>query len=153
MSIRLGYFWLAMSTADIIAGFLAAGLLQMRGVENAAGWRWMFLIEGLFTLLVGLSAFALMPPGPCQTANWARGKKGWFTAREEEIMVNRVIREDPSKGSMHNRQPITPRLLWQSLKDFDLWSVHCISPGDTRLTTFQASLLNRTHIPDPHEAA
>lgn len=38
-------------------------------------------------------------------------------------MVNRVIREDPSKGGMHNRQAISPSLLWQSLKDFDLWYI------------------------------
>lgn len=42
-------------------------------------------------------------------------------AREQTIIVNRVLREDPSKSNMHNRQPVTPKLLWQSLKDFDLW--------------------------------
>ena len=82
--------------------------------------------QGLLTFLVGVSAIFLMPPGPCQTANWARGNKGWFTEREEEIMVNRVIRDDPSKGTMHNRQPVTPKLLWQSLKDFDLWPLYII---------------------------
>ncbi|KAI0836856.1 MFS general substrate transporter [Hypoxylon sp. FL0890] len=126
LSIRLGFFWTMMSVADIICGLLAAGFLQMRGVLGYAGWRWLFLLEAVITLVVGLFSFVLMPAGPCQTASWFRGKDGWFTTREETIIVNRVIREDPSKSDMHNRQPITPKLLWKCLKDFDLWPLYII---------------------------
>ncbi|KNG88775.1 hypothetical protein ANOM_002799 [Aspergillus nomiae NRRL 13137] len=132
LSVRLSFFWTAYNLADILASFLAFGLLHLRGVQGQPGWRWLFLLEGLITLIVGLVAFILMPPGPCQTANWARGKKGWFTPREETIMVNRVIRDDPSKGTMHNREPITPKLLWKSLCDYDLWPLYAI--GLTWLT-------------------
>ena len=41
-------------------------------------------------------------------------------------MVNRIIREDPSKSSMHNREPLTPRLIWQSIMDFDLWPIYIL---------------------------
>lgn len=144
MGVRLSIFWMSMTAADIVAAFLAYGLLHMRGVLGYAGWRWLFLIEvswltgtyiiltltvvqqGLLSLLIGIASFAMMPPGPTETANWIRGKNGWFTAREEEIMVNRVIREDPSKSSMHNRERITPKLLWKSLCDFDLWPIYLI---------------------------
>lgn len=90
-----------MATADIIASFLGYGLLHLRGHFGLAGWRWLFLIEvrhqqrltlidantdsivfkGLLTFCVGMVAFALMPPGPCESANWIRGAKGWFTER------------------------------------------------------------------------
>ncbi|KAH9996635.1 MFS general substrate transporter [Xylariaceae sp. FL0662B] len=126
LTIRLSFFYTGMFIADILAAIIAFGLLHMRGVDDRPGWNWLFLIEGLVTGLVGLLSLMMMPPGPTETASWFRGKNGWFTGREESIMVNRVIRDDPSKGTMHNRQPLTPKLLWRSLTDVDLWPLYCI---------------------------
>ncbi|KAF6842367.1 transporter YIL166C-like protein 1 [Colletotrichum musicola] len=126
MTIRLGFFWMAMTLADILCAILAYGILHMRGVLGYEGWRWLFLIEGLFTMCIGFLSFLLMPAGPTQTASWFRGKNGWYTPREEEIMVNRIIRDDPNKGSMHNRERITLKLLWKSMCDYDLWPIYLI---------------------------
>jgi predicted MFS family arabinose efflux permease len=97
----------------------------MRGVAGWAGWRWLFLIEGLITFIVGVSSFFMMPASAVQTKAWFR-PNGWFTDREVSIVVNRVLRDDPSKGDMHNRQAITPRRLWQAAKDYDLWPLYAI---------------------------
>ncbi|KAG4430477.1 hypothetical protein IFR05_014039 [Cadophora sp. M221] len=126
LSLRLGFFWTASALSDVMGGFLAFGILHMRGVDGHAGWRWLFLIEALLTLIVGFLASVLMPSSPTSTASWFRGEKGWFTEREEKIMVNRIVREDPSKGLMHNREPLTPALLWRSIMDFDLWPIYIL---------------------------
>ncbi|KAK6062554.1 transporter [Seiridium cupressi] len=125
LTLRLSIFWTGMFIADILAAIIAYGLLHMGGIQGYAGWRWLFLIEGLITGSVGIMSYLLIPPGPTQTPSWFRGKNGWFTEREEIIMVNRLIRDDPSKSTMHNRQPVTLKLIWMSLKDVDLWFVVC----------------------------
>lgn len=83
LPIRLSIWWTFMSVADILASFIAFGILHMRGVNGKSGWRWLFLIEGFFTGVLGVAAFFLMPPSTTQTASKLRGKKGWFTEREE----------------------------------------------------------------------
>jgi hypothetical protein len=45
LTIRLAFFWTAMSIADICSSLLAYGILHMRGVQGHSGWRWLFLIE------------------------------------------------------------------------------------------------------------
>ncbi|KAK9420449.1 putative Major facilitator superfamily (MFS) profile domain-containing protein [Seiridium unicorne] len=125
LPIRLSYFWTALSVTSIVTSLLAFALLHLRGVAGWGGWRWLFLIEGLITFTVGVASFFLMPASAVQTKTWFR-PNGWFTDREEAIVVNRVLRDDPSKGDMHNRQAITPRRLWECMKDYDLWPIYIL---------------------------
>lgn len=67
----------------------------------------------------------MMPASAVQTKAWFR-PKGWFSDREVRIVVNRVLRDDPSKGDMHNRQAITPRRLFNAARDYDLWPLYAI---------------------------
>jgi hypothetical protein len=115
----------------------------------AADWvvRWLFLIEGIITFSIGLWAFFYLPAGPTQTAGGIRGK-GWFTEREEVIIVNKVLRDDPTKSdsescipsyskgahchrlAVHNREGLSLRDLLNSLYDYDLWPIYAVSTGD-----------------------
>ncbi|KAK7757338.1 hypothetical protein SLS62_000350 [Diatrype stigma] len=98
-------------------------------------------------LEIGVASFFMMPASAVQTKTWFR-PNGWFTPREEAIVVNRVLRDDPSKGDMHNRQAITPKRLWASMKDYDLWPLYII--GSIGFDSFTTNLLtipaNVTHI-------
>jgi hypothetical protein len=155
---RLALVWMANRLTDVISPLMAYGILRLRGYHGLEGWRWLFLIEGVFTLGIGIWSVFMMTPSPTQTKAWWR-PKGWFTEREEKIMVNRILRDDPSKGDMHNRQAITPKLLWKSLCDYDLWPLYTLGltfsipagPPDQYLTltlpqlgfdTFNSNLLS-----------
>ncbi|RKK78226.1 putative transporter [Fusarium oxysporum] len=126
LPIRLAFFWTALSTSNILGSLLAAGILQMRGVLGWGGWRWLFLLEAIGTFIIGLFSWVLMPPGPCQTKSWFRGKNGWFNEREEYIMVNRLLRDDPSKGDMNNREAVNLSKLWKAVKDWEQWPLYII---------------------------
>ncbi|EPQ60318.1 MFS general substrate transporter [Gloeophyllum trabeum ATCC 11539] len=125
LPIRLAYFWVSNYVDHIVGAFLATGLLKLRGVHGRPGWRYLFLVEGGMTLLVGLASYFLMPPSPTQTKAWYR-PKGWFTEREEVIMVNRVLRDDPSKSDMHNRQGLSPKMIFAALKDWKMWPLYIL---------------------------
>ncbi|KAG2104391.1 allantoate permease [Suillus discolor] len=125
LPVRLALFWMTMNFCAIIASFIAYGTLHMDGVAGAAGWQWLFMIEGILTLFIGILSFFRMPASPTQTKTWFR-PNGWFTEREEIIMVNRVLRDDPTKGDMHNREGLTLRRLWTAMCDYDLWPIYIL---------------------------
>ncbi|KAI4154716.1 MAG: hypothetical protein LQ340_001491, partial [Diploschistes diacapsis] len=158
LPIRCSFFWTAYACTFIVSAFLAYGILHLRGHNGWAGWQWLFALEGSLTALIGLISWFYLPPSPTQTASRFRGKNGWFSPYEETIMVNRIIRDDPSKGDMHNRQAISLSLLWEALKDYDMWPIYLLgltwtipnTPAQSYITllieslgfdTFQTNLL------------
>jgi MFS family permease len=124
---RLAWFWAACIFTGVISALLGFGILHLRGVNGWPGWRWLFAIEGAVTAIIGIVSWFYLPPSPTQTKGGLRGRKGWFTEREEIILVTRVVRDDPSKGDMHNRQAITLRKFLRTAADYDMWPLYVIA--------------------------
>ena len=62
LTIRLAWFWAADYASGIVSSFLAYGILRVNA-RGHAGWQWLFLIEGLFTLVMGIGSFFMLPGG------------------------------------------------------------------------------------------
>ncbi|VVT48686.1 uncharacterized protein SAPINGB_P001901 [Magnusiomyces paraingens] len=125
LPLRLSFFWTSGTLTTIGSSLIAFVILRLRNVGGWEGWRWLFFIEGLVTLVIGIASFFKMPASPVQTKTWFR-PNGWFTEFEEKLIVNRVLRDDPSKGDMHNRQAVSFKQLGESLLDYDLWPLYLI---------------------------
>ncbi|KAJ1601344.1 hypothetical protein NDA14_001522 [Ustilago hordei] len=126
LSTRLSYFYTVLGTSQILGSFLAAGFVQLRGLNGLAGWRYLFGFEGLITGVIGIISFFMLAPSPTNTAGILRGKNGWFNEREEKILVNRVLRDDPTKGEMNNREGVSLKGLWAAIREKDLWPVYML---------------------------
>ncbi|OGM47179.1 putative allantoate permease [Aspergillus bombycis] len=78
---RAMVFWLAGSIGTLFSGFLqAAAYTNLNGVHGHAGWRWLFIIDGIITLPLALAGFLFFPNLPQD------GKKTWWTTEEEHVL-------------------------------------------------------------------
>ncbi|KAL4879951.1 major facilitator superfamily domain-containing protein [Aspergillus karnatakaensis] len=125
LSVRLAFFWSTLNIARIISALLAAGILEMRGVHGKPGWFWLFLIDGLLTFVIGLFALFYLPSSPTNTKSllWP---KAWYTEREETIMINRLLRDDPSKGLTNLHEWATFRDVINAWKDKSMWGLYLV---------------------------
>lgn len=125
LSVRLAAFWSTLNIARVISALLAAGILKMRGVAGRPGWFWLFLLEGILTFLIGLTSYFYLPHSPTRTKG-VIFRKSWFTEREEVIMVNRILRDDPAKGLTAIEEPATLSDITNTWKDKSMWGLYLI---------------------------
>jgi MFS transporter, ACS family, tartrate transporter len=74
-------FMTATSLAGVVGGPLSSYLLRLDGRAGLAGWQWLFLSEGIPTILLGISVLFLLKNGP-EKADWMRPEEKVWLAGE-----------------------------------------------------------------------
>jgi ACS family pantothenate transporter-like MFS transporter len=79
-------FWLAGSMGQLFSGFLqAAAYTNLSGVHGYAGWRWLFIIDGIITLPLAALSYLFFPNLPQSGV-----KTWWITRKEHELSISRM---------------------------------------------------------------
>ncbi|PKX94190.1 putative MFS transporter [Aspergillus novofumigatus IBT 16806] len=88
---RLNVFFSASICAGAISGLLAYAINNMDGVAGYSGWRWIFILEGLATIVVAVIAKFIVVDWP-ETAR--------FLTEDERALLLRRLAEDQGEARM-----------------------------------------------------
>ncbi|KAF1848897.1 high-affinity nicotinic acid transporter-like protein [Cucurbitaria berberidis CBS 394.84] len=97
LGIRIAYLFIASALSGAFGGLIAFGILYMDGVSGWAGWRWLYVIEGIITILWAFCCIFLVPKN-FETAYF-------LNEEEKELMRQRAIRTQAysdSAGAGHH---------------------------------------------------
>lgn len=70
LATRISYFYCASALSGAFSGLLAAGIAEMDGVGGYEGWRWIFILEGIPTVLIGVACYFLLIDTPALSTRW-----------------------------------------------------------------------------------
>ena len=102
----------------IVGGLLSGWLLGLNGLAGLRGWQWLFLLEGLPTILLGLAMFWLLPDSPA-TSRWLReDERAWI--------IQELAAENVRLAS--GKQPHVLRALQDPLV-LELAAIACLTIG------------------------
>ncbi|KAF8922717.1 MFS general substrate transporter [Mucidula mucida] len=107
---RVAVFFSSATVAGAFSGLLAAAIHNMDGVAGLEGWRWIFILEGLFTVLVGIASFWVIQDFP-ETAK--------FVTETERVFIIRRLQGDMKLSA--GGEKYKTKYIWQSLKDWKTW--------------------------------
>lgn len=108
---RVAILYSAQILATGFTGLIAAGVFAgLDGVRGLAGWRWLFLLEGVFTFAVGILGFWLLPNTPLTTR--------WLSPEEQQLAHSRMEQDYVSDGP---RDATSLEGLQQAARDPRAW--------------------------------
>jgi sugar phosphate permease len=79
LALRIGYLFVSAALAGACGGLLAFGIGHMDGVAGQSGWRWIMILEGIPTFVLGIATWWLLPDSP-ETAYLLNDREKAFAA-------------------------------------------------------------------------
>ncbi|KDQ21635.1 hypothetical protein BOTBODRAFT_26067 [Botryobasidium botryosum FD-172 SS1] len=101
---RIALFFSAATVAGAFGGILAFGIEKMDGLAHLHGWAWIFLLEGIVTVLVAIIAYFVMEDYP-ETAT--------FLTEDERHFVVERLKNDTQALATH----FDMKFFWQAISD------------------------------------
>jgi sugar phosphate permease len=127
LALRIGYLFVSAALAGALGGLLAYGIGYMDGVAGLRGWRWILIIEGLPTFLLGIASWWLLADDP--------GTAWYLDARERRLVR---ARRATQMGQMDDFEWEDARA---GLGDWKVWAFAAAQFGlDTMLYGFSTFL-------------
>jgi ACS family tartrate transporter-like MFS transporter len=75
--------------ANVLAGPIAAWLLQLDGLAGLRGWQLLFIAQGMPTVAIGIAVALYLPERPADA--------GWLTTDEQVALTTTIVKEDFAK--------------------------------------------------------
>ncbi|KII83239.1 hypothetical protein PLICRDRAFT_47390 [Plicaturopsis crispa FD-325 SS-3] len=112
---RIGLFFGAATLAGAFSGILAFAIGFMDGARGLQGWSWIFILEGIATVLIGVLALFVLVDFPSTAA---------FLTPEERAFV--VWKKKYDNSSVGEEEGFALRHIWAAFKDWQV-AVHILS--------------------------
>ncbi|KAG1734933.1 MFS general substrate transporter [Suillus paluster] len=107
---RIGMFFGAATSAGAFSGLLAFAINHMSGTAGLEGWSWIFLLEGLATIVIAIIAPFVMVDFP-DTAK--------FLTPEERAFI--VWKKKYDNSSVGEEERFAVRYVWAAFGDWKVW--------------------------------
>ncbi|EEH35030.2 hypothetical protein PAAG_06077 [Paracoccidioides lutzii Pb01] len=116
--IRMAIFFSAAAFAGSFGGLLAAAIAKMGGVGGRPGWAWIFILEGLATILIGIASFWMVQDFPDEAT---------FLSVDDRKRVIRRLAADKQSSAEH--EDFKMEYFWASVKDWKTYTSAIIYMG------------------------
>ncbi|KAJ1325670.1 MFS transporter ACS family allantoate permease [Microdochium nivale] len=130
LALRVGYLFVSAAVAGALGGLLAYGIGQMDGIQGMSGWRWIMIIEGIPSVLLGVVTLFYLPNDPQHAY--------FLTPEEKRFMVFRARR---GYGDTASAQEFDRKDMIAAFKDWKVWTFAVAQFGaDTMLYGYSTFL-------------